>query len=57
MPNDNIVTLRAPSHLVERITMAASRECQSMAAFVRRALVRELQRSEAEFGSGPEASQ
>ncbi len=40
MPNDDVLTLRAPAQLVERVTQAAERECSSMAAFVRRSVVR-----------------
>lgn len=56
MTNDDLLTLRAPAHLVERVSVAAERECCSAAAFVRRALVRELHRAEQEFGNGSGAA-
>lgn len=57
MPNDDLLTLRAPSQLVQRVTEAANRECSSMAAFVRRAVVRELRRAEVDFGNDTDAAQ
>jgi hypothetical protein len=53
MPNDDLLTLRAPAHLVKRVSTAAESECNSVAAFVRRAVIRELYRSEREF-CGPD---
>ena len=57
MPNADLLILRAPSHWVQRDKEGTERECSSMATVVRRAVVRELKRSETDFGSTAEVAQ